>query len=152
MEIDRIGKLTERLDNVQRIFLDTAPVIYYVEKNKDYFSLVEVVFNKIDSGPLTAITSPITLAECLVHPYRLGMTQLQNDFFDLIVNGVNTIFMPIDQTISPKAAQLRAIHNFTLADALQISTALSAGCEVFLTNDVGMEGITGMDVIILNEI
>ncbi len=74
MEIDRIGKLTERLDNVQRIFLDTAPVIYYVEKNKDYFSLVEVVFNKIDSGPLTAITSPITLAECLVHPYRLGMT------------------------------------------------------------------------------
>jgi predicted nucleic acid-binding protein len=39
-----------------------------------------------------------------------------------------------------------------LADALQISTALSAGCEVFLTNDVGMKGITGMDVIILNEI
>jgi hypothetical protein len=117
MEIDRIGKLTERLDNVQRIFLDTAPVIYYVEKNKDYFSLVEVVFNKIDSGPLTAITSPITLAECLVHPYRLGMTQLQNDFFDLIViefrksNGTSScLLFPPHPALSPFLGERRKVR------------------------------------------
>lgn len=52
--------------------LDTAPVIYYVEKHPTYLELVTPVFNRIDAALLTAITSPVTLAECLVAPYRLG--------------------------------------------------------------------------------
>ncbi len=61
-----------RLENVTRLFLDTAPVIYYVEKNPHYIESVKTVFDRIDNGSIIAITSPVTLAECIVHPYRLN--------------------------------------------------------------------------------
>ncbi len=60
-------KLSVRLRNVQRIFLDTRPIIYFVEKNPIYLAKVQPVFTRIDSSMLTAVTSPITLSECLVH-------------------------------------------------------------------------------------
>ena len=58
------------LDAVRRIFLDTAPLVYFIEKNERYLAAVRLVFERIDQGLLSAVTSPITLAECLVLPYR----------------------------------------------------------------------------------
>jgi hypothetical protein len=43
-------KIDSALQNIARLFLDTAPVIYYVEKNPQYFATVEFVFDQIDSG------------------------------------------------------------------------------------------------------
>jgi len=83
MAIEKADKLKDILENVRRIFLDTAPVIYFVEKNEQFLNSVKTVFGLIDDGRLVAITSPITLAECLVQPYRRELTQLQKDFFDL---------------------------------------------------------------------
>jgi predicted nucleic acid-binding protein len=128
--------ISDGLQNVTRLFLDIAPIIYYVEKNPDYFASVEIIFERIDGGLLTAVTSPVTLAECLVIPYRLELAQRQWDFFDLIVYGSNTVFLPIDHAQARQAAELRARYSLTLPDALQIAVALAAGCEAFLTNDV----------------
>ena len=40
--------ITHRLEGVRRIFLDTAPIIYYVEQNERYHVFVEIVFDRID--------------------------------------------------------------------------------------------------------
>jgi len=152
MEVELSKSVADRLENTKLLFLDTAPVIYYVEKNALYINAVRAVFNWIDEGRITVITSPITLSECLVHPYRRDLKQLQQDFIDLIVYGENTIFKPIDHIVSQKAAQLRANYNLCLADALQLATALTAKCDSFLTNDVDIKRITELDVIVLNEI
>ena len=53
--------ITEHLQGVRRLFLDTAPVIYFVEKNLAYIEHVKPVFALIDAGELQAVTSPITL-------------------------------------------------------------------------------------------
>lgn len=37
-------KISERLQSVTQIFLDTAPVIYFVEKNPRYVEVARVVF------------------------------------------------------------------------------------------------------------
>jgi len=143
--------IVDSLQNVTLLFLDTAPVIYYVEENPFYSAFVEVIFERIDNGSLTAVTSPVTLAECLVVPYRLGLLQRQRDFFDLIVYGGNTIFLPIDHDQAQRAAELRAHYNLTLPDALQIATALAAGCEAFLTNDATLKHVTELQVLVLND-
>ncbi|WP_414584039.1 hypothetical protein [Scytonema sp. PCC 10023] len=39
--------VTESLQGVTRLFLDTAPVIYYVERNPQYFASASVVFDHI---------------------------------------------------------------------------------------------------------
>lgn len=139
------------LQNVARLFLDTAPVIYYVEKNPHYFTLLEDVFDRIDDSLLTAVTSPVTLVECLVMPYRLGLVQLQRDFFNLIVHGSNTDFLPIDHDRARRAAELRDNYGLTLPDALQIATALAAGCEAFLTNDATLKHVTELRMLVLSE-
>jgi len=72
--------ITEALSGVQTLFLDTAPVIYYVEGHPDYLPIVETFFERIDEGLLTAVTSPITLSECLVLPYRLNAEWLAEHF------------------------------------------------------------------------
>jgi predicted nucleic acid-binding protein len=144
--------IADALQGVTRLFLDTAPVIYYVEKNPSYIARVKIIFDYIDAGSLTALTSPVTLAECLITPYRTGSTQLQQDFFDLIVYGRNTIFAVIDQESARRCAELRACYNLTLTDALQIATALEAGCEAFLTNDADLKRVTELRILLLDDL
>ncbi len=43
------------------------------------------------------VVSPITLAECLVQPYRLGQNELQQDFIELMTDNNNIEFVPIDE-------------------------------------------------------
>ena len=71
------------LQGVNTLFLDTAPLIYYVEKHPQYLKILKPIFQRIDKGFITAVTSPVTLAECLIHPYRRGLIDLQKDFTDL---------------------------------------------------------------------
>ena len=58
--------LADALRGVSLLFLNTAPVIYQVEQNPAYSALAGAVFQEIDTGRVGAVTSPVTLAECLV--------------------------------------------------------------------------------------
>jgi len=126
--------IQDAIQNVNSIFLDSAPVIYFVEKSAVYFPIVEVIFDQIDQGVLRSITSPITLSECLVVPYRNNNLPLQTDFIDLIVYGQNTIFAAIDSRIAIVAGDIRARYNLKLPDAFQVAIALENGCDAILTN------------------
>ncbi len=135
-----------------RFFLDTAPVIYFVEQHPTFAAQVEGVFARLERGEWTAVVSPVTLAECLVLPYRQGNQRLAKLFFDLLTGGPGIEFFPLDETIAEKAAALRARYGVTLADALQLACALTAGCEFFLTNDVRLQGVSEMAVRLVTEL
>ncbi|KYC39471.1 twitching motility protein PilT [Scytonema hofmannii PCC 7110] len=144
--------LEESLEGVTLLFLDSAPVIYFVEQNPQYFLFVRSVFERIQNGLVLGVTSPVTLAECLVHPYRLGQIRLQQNFINLLLGSNNMIFESVpDSSIAIGAAQIRAKYNLQLLDAFQIAVALAAGCEAFLTNDVIFRRITELQVLVLND-
>ena len=144
--------ITESLQGVTRLFLDTAPVIYYVEQNPQYFASASVVFNHILNAAPIGVASPITLAESLVQPYRLGQTELQQEFIELMTETENIEFVPIDQqNMAIDAAQIRARYNLQLPDAFQIVAALASGCEAFLTNDVMFRRVTELRVLVLDD-
>lgn len=145
-------KVDDALDGVTRLFLDTAPVIYYVEGNPTYVESTNAVFERIDDGPLLAVTSPVTLAECLIAPYRANLPQVSQAFLELIIHGNNTAFVPIGREAAQRAAELRAEYNLTLTDAMQMAVALNAGCEAFLTNDAALRRVTGLRVLMLDEL
>jgi predicted nucleic acid-binding protein len=144
-------KITERLQTVTKLFLDTAPVVYYVEEDTRYLALVDPVFDRLDAGTLVAVTSPVTLAECLVMPYRNNQVELQQIFSDLIVNGTNVLFASIEREMGRRAAELRARYNLSLTDAFQIAVALQSGCDAFLTNDMTLKRVSELSVIVLEE-
>ncbi|MBD2391762.1 PIN domain-containing protein [Aphanizomenon flos-aquae NRERC-008] len=144
--------ITNNLQGVRRLFLDTAPVIYFVEQHPKYFHLSLEVFKQIQNTPLIGVVSPITLAECLVQPYRLKQTELQQEFIELMTENDNIEFVGfINETIAIEAAQIRARYNLQLPDALQIAVALNAECEAFLTNDLTFKRITELRVLVLND-
>jgi hypothetical protein len=65
-------KIADALAGVRTLFLDTAPLIYYVENVAPYRKVMDSVVAQVESSALFFVTSPITLAECLVHPLRRG--------------------------------------------------------------------------------
>ncbi len=145
-------KLIDSLQGVTRLFLDTAPVIYYIENHPQYFSIIEQIFDRIDNGLLIAVTSPVTLSECLVIPYRLGQPQIQQLFINQLINGNNTQFRPIDSDIAQQAAELRSRYNLALLDAYQVAIAIETNCEAFLTNDIALKRVTELHVLVADEL
>jgi len=78
-----------------------------------------------------------------VLPYNLGKMQIQQEFIQLILNTENIEFEPIDTpNIALETAKIRAKYNPQLPDAFQITVALAAECEAFLTNDAVFRRVT----------
>lgn len=69
-------KIEEAIGDSRRIFLDTAPAIYLLERNPLYFGRMEAFFRLRREKGIILVTSPITLAECLIHPLRHNMSEL----------------------------------------------------------------------------
>lgn len=51
------------LVEIRSLFLDSAPIIYFVEKHPTYIPLLIPFFAAIDKRKVQVVTSPITLAE-----------------------------------------------------------------------------------------
>ncbi|NJL03634.1 MAG: type II toxin-antitoxin system VapC family toxin [Chloroflexaceae bacterium] len=140
------------LGQCKRLFIDTAPLVYFVEQHPHYAQRVTPIFQALDAGTIAAVTSPITLAEALVQPYRQQQEAVQQAFINTITNGTHTHFMAIDDRISRRAAQLRSSYNLSLLDALQVAVALAAGCDMLLTNDYGVRRVREITVVIVDEL
>ncbi|MCL2939483.1 MAG: type II toxin-antitoxin system VapC family toxin [Trichodesmium sp. MAG_R02] len=145
-------KVNNAIQGIRRLFLDTAPIIYYVENHPNYYELTQVIFDGIDEGLLLGVTSPISLSECLVYPYKLGLIALAQDFIYLIVDGENINFVLIDEDIGNLAAQMRARYNLSLTDALQIATAIQSNCDAFLTNDLQLKRVNELSILVISEL
>lgn len=126
-------KIEDALQDVTRLFFDSAPVIYYVEKHPRYISPMDVLFEHIERRALTTVASSVTLAECLILPIRVGLTELQQNYRDLLLQGSNTMFVPLDPACAEHAARLSVQDNLRLLDALQVAAALSVHCEALVT-------------------
>jgi predicted nucleic acid-binding protein len=112
---------------------------------------VQGIFERLDDGKLMAVVSPITLAECLVLPYRQKSPDVAQIFTDLLVNSESVLFYPVDEVTADKAADLRARYNLTLTDAFQFAVAIQSDCDAFLTNDIDLKRVTEIPIIILSE-
>jgi predicted nucleic acid-binding protein len=146
-------KIEKAFDGVNRVFLDTAPVIYYVEKNPHYLVIANSIFcDLIENGTLLATASPVTLAECLVVPIRDQLTNLQQDFIDFLTDNSNVSFKKIDLKTGKEAAKFRSKYNLRLPDALQLAVALQDNCDAFLTNDTVFKRVNELRIIVLDEL
>ncbi|BBD64825.1 PilT protein domain protein [Nostoc commune NIES-4072] len=143
-------KISDALANVSRLFLDTAPVIYFVERNPQFVDLVDPIFERL-SADITAVVSGITLSECLVGAIRLELADLEQAFVD-VLQQEQVVFVEINAAIAREAARIRVRYNLQLPDALQVAVAIIAGCEAFLTNDAALKRVTEFRVVVVYEL
>ena len=145
-------KLDDALQGVQRLGVDTAPVIYFIEANPRYDALVTEIFQRISSGVLDGLCSVITLTEVLVQPLRHGDHKVARDYTDLLLHSRHFATVSIDSAIATTAGDLRARYNLRTPDALQIAAALENGCQAFLTNDITHRRVTEIRILVLDEL
>ncbi|MDF5723561.1 MAG: PIN domain-containing protein [Rhizonema sp. PD37] len=143
-------KISDALTGVSSLFLDTAPVIYFVERNPRFVDFVDPIFERLEAD-ITPVASPITLSECLVGALRLELVDLEQAFVDVLLNN-EVVFVKIEAAIARAAARIRVRYNLQLPDALQIASALTAGCEAFLTNDEALKRVTELRILVVSEL
>jgi len=119
----------------KKIFVDSAPVIYFIEGNSKYQTFLNELFSAADNNKLTLITSTLTLLEVLVQPLRLGKKKLADKFLNILTNSDNFQLIDLDTTISVTAAQIRSVSNLKTPDSIQLATSIHQSAEIFLTND-----------------
>jgi predicted nucleic acid-binding protein len=139
------------LPSSSRIYIDTAVVIYSVEWNPDYYSLLQPLWLKYQTGEIELISSELILMEALILPLRNADTFVLNAYEQLLLSGEMRL-IPISQSILRQAANLRATTSLKTPDAIHAATAFSANCNQFLTNDKGFRNIPDLPTVILSEV
>ncbi|MCW5934223.1 MAG: PIN domain-containing protein [Fimbriimonadia bacterium] len=143
MTIDRA------LRDTSRILLDTAPAIYYIEGDFKYRSCTEPLFREIVNRKIAIVTTPITLAECLVGAQDHQIVKFYTEF---LTTSANTEFIDITLTVAVRSAQMRQQYNLRLADAIQASVAFVSHCDAILTKDPMFKRIPIMPAILRDEL
>jgi predicted nucleic acid-binding protein len=121
------------------VYLDTAPVIYSIERHPEYWTLLTPLWQKIQAGEIQIVSSELLILECLVLPLRTNNTILVNAYEQFLAT-------------LRSSAQLRATHNLKTPDAIHAATALSISHDVFLTNDSGLRNISGLSTTVLKDV
>ena len=137
------------MTDCNRVFLDTSPFIYYLQKNDLFYSKMRLFWEKY--ADCDYVTSTITITEYLTYPYSQKNLKMVEDFYSFI-RGMDIEISNIDREIAEKAAEIRAVYKgFKAMDALQLATACITGCDIFLTNDTQLRQFKEIRCIMVAE-
>lgn len=134
------------------IGLDTSPLIYFIEENPKYTSIVDPFFEALARRELRVVTSTITLLEVLVHPMKRNDGRLATKYRTILLNTRDLSLISFNQSIAEEAARIRAVYDLHIADAIEIATALNSRATFFLTNDKRLSSVSGIEVLLLDEL
>lgn len=133
-----------------KIFLDTAPIIYYLQENDSYFNTLQNYFEKHINSEF--ITSTITLTEYVTYPYSNNRQDLVNNFYDFI-SVMDIKVFDVILLLLKKAARIRSEYKFfKTMDSIQLSTALISDCDMFLTNDKQLKQFSKLKILTVEDL
>lgn len=145
-------KISDALRNVESLYVETAPFIYFTERYPAYIERMHSIFQYVSNGNLEIVTSTITLTETLTKPLRDNDQRLTANYLNLFQNTRYVRLISIDAGIATRAAQLRSTYSLKTPDALQVATAIAMGCQAFLTNDAGIKRVHDLAILMVDEL
>lgn len=133
-------------------FLDTAPIIYFIEAHSRYGAMMKDVVHLFQKEDVRAISSVLTLSEVLVKPVELGDEKRAKQFSEFLTQGKGLTLLEITDAMAEKAGRLRGKYpSLKTVDAVQIAAALQSGAKAFLTNDRRLKTVTEIKVFVLED-
>lgn len=105
-------------DRFYRVFIDTAPIIYFLENSSLYMESMERFFAKCVKEHKQIVISALTVEEYLVSPYSNGQMEYV-DNFKRFIKYMDVEVVDIDATIAERGAKIRGQYkNFKAMDSL----------------------------------
>jgi predicted nucleic acid-binding protein len=136
---------------IKSIFMDTAPIIYYIEGNNQFCQIKDII-NQIQKNNIAIFSSVITITEVLVKPISLGQMNVVNSFLNFLKNPDNIIILSVNDRIAEQAGYLRGKYpSLKTLDAIQISSAIEAKTDIFLTNDFKLKQVKEIEIVTLKD-
>ena len=125
---------------MSRIFLDTNFFIYLIEGSTPHAARAKYLRNAFSARGDEILTSVMSVGEVLVMPVRNGDLALAQRYRQ-IFRGRGISVVPFVEAAAETFARIRA-GGVRPPDAIQLATAATAGCDLFLTNDDRLVGLT----------
>ena len=111
------------MTDFKRVFIDTAPIIYFLENSPLYMESMEKFLLRCVKEHIQIVTSTLTIEEYLVLSYSDGKMEYV-DNFKRFIEYMNIEVVDIDAAIAEQGAKVRGQYkNFKAMDALQIAVA-----------------------------
>ena len=143
------------MTDYKKAFVDTAPFIYFIEKdqnNPQYYDKVKSFFSNGYEADKKFVTSVITMEEYFVFPYRNKLYSFI-DMFDRLVETTGMEIIEVNQEIAKKAAQIRAEYKgFKAMDAIQLAVACLTKCDLIQTKDKQLRQFNEIKCITVDEL
>ena len=135
-----------------KIYLDTAPIIYFLENNSKYAQKVQSIILDNAVFGCNFVTSVATNIEYLPKPMSEGKQDLIYAF-NTLKKVLNIEFIELTEQISMVAVDLRTKYKGLKAlDSIHLASAIATGCDAFFTNDKQLKQIEELDVLYLTEL
>ena len=134
------------------LFVDTAPLIYYIEGESNHNEKLIELFKANDKGEIHLQTSTLTLLEVLVQPIRLKKFKLADQYEEISMSSPNIDIFDVDINISRQAAELRANYNLKTPDSIQLASGIQKNADIFFTNDKNLKRVDKIEVLTHGEI
>lgn len=96
-----------------KVFLDTAPIIYFLDDDIKYSEKMEQIFEEFIRTETIMITSTVTCTEYLTYPYRTNNHEKVDAFFEFLTD-CSIQIIPIDLYAAMKKAWPPIGHAFSL--------------------------------------
>lgn len=136
----------------QKVFVDTAPLIYLIEGTTARADKVAVLLEQSTRLNVMWVTSLMTYMELLVLPTKKGLDRLARKYRDFLTNSEQIKMHPLDLAVADAAVALRARHGLKVPDAVQLATAVVCGADIVLTNDRAWRGMVDVDVVCVDDL
>jgi predicted nucleic acid-binding protein len=132
--------------------VDTAPIIYFIERHPLYVHIMHSFFQEVQKGEIAVVTSTMALLETLVMPFRHGNVDLADQYRRILLKTEGHRTFRLSPIIAEEAARLRAFHNISTPDSIQIATAIYGGASAFLTNDTNLPSLPDLKILVLEDL
>ena len=110
---------------MSRVYLDSAVVIYFVERVPPYHAAVDA---RLQVPGVRPVVSDLTRTECLVKPIRTADVPLRQQF-EAFFASVEVVGFP--PAVFDRTAEIRAAYNFKTPDALHLGPRSRPGATCF---------------------
>jgi predicted nucleic acid-binding protein len=126
------------------LLIDTAPIIYFLERHPKLSRLFKPIFVAHDAGRVHFAVTTITIAEVLTGPLQAG-DEAMAERYRAILESWQVVELNAD--IAANAARLRAACRLKLADAVQAASAIMINADALVTYDRDFSRVRSLRVL-----